>query len=361
MKPNLPIKSCLVAAGLLAATGFVHGQATVITWTAAAGDLFAAANWDRNAIPGDADIILIDNAGVATIAAGTGTAALAGIRLGEAQNAPTSGHVIMNGGTLSLSGTAGDPKAVIGNSANLSTFIMNGGTILFDGPDLNPGNTNGKGVNELDWEVGEKGKGRFEMHGDAVFRASDDIKVAENAAGDGSVLIDGNAKVSVGSGISIGSGGTIEQSMVIAGHALVESGNSMGAGSALGQTDEGYLTMAVGDGHSRLTIQDNGVLNIRRLTAREGVSFITVKDHGQFHIFDVFNGKGALGAAASADRPAETGPNSAYGSKASSDATLILQDDAVMILPLFRPIYTIVGKNVQGYEGHPTQYHQFAK
>jgi len=42
-------------------------------------------------------------------------------------------------------------------------------------------------------------------------------------------------------------------------------------------------------------------------------------------------------------------------------AAKILQDDAVMILPLFRPIYTIVSKNVVGYEGHPTQYHQFNK
>jgi len=42
-------------------------------------------------------------------------------------------------------------------------------------------------------------------------------------------------------------------------------------------------------------------------------------------------------------------------------AAKILQDDAVMILPLYRPIYTIVGKSVHGYEGHPTQYHQFNK
>jgi peptide/nickel transport system substrate-binding protein len=42
-------------------------------------------------------------------------------------------------------------------------------------------------------------------------------------------------------------------------------------------------------------------------------------------------------------------------------AAKILQDDAVMIMPLFRPIYTIVSKNVVGYEGHPTQYHQFNK
>jgi peptide/nickel transport system substrate-binding protein len=39
----------------------------------------------------------------------------------------------------------------------------------------------------------------------------------------------------------------------------------------------------------------------------------------------------------------------------------LLQDDAVMILPLFRPIYTIVSANVNGYEGHPTQCHQFNK
>ena len=42
-------------------------------------------------------------------------------------------------------------------------------------------------------------------------------------------------------------------------------------------------------------------------------------------------------------------------------AEKILQDDAVMVLPLFRPIYTIVAQKVNGYEGHPTQYHQFNK
>jgi len=42
-------------------------------------------------------------------------------------------------------------------------------------------------------------------------------------------------------------------------------------------------------------------------------------------------------------------------------AEKILQDDAVMVLPLFRPVYTIVTKDVNGYEGHPTQYHQFNK
>jgi peptide/nickel transport system substrate-binding protein len=39
----------------------------------------------------------------------------------------------------------------------------------------------------------------------------------------------------------------------------------------------------------------------------------------------------------------------------------ILQDDAVMIQPLFRPIYSIIRKSVQGLELHPTNYHQLNK
>jgi len=44
-----------------------------------------------------------------------------------------------------------------------------------------------------------------------------------------------------------------------------------------------------------------------------------------------------------------------------SAAEKILQDDAVMIMPIWRPVYTIVAKTVNGYEGHPTEYHQFNK
>ena len=39
----------------------------------------------------------------------------------------------------------------------------------------------------------------------------------------------------------------------------------------------------------------------------------------------------------------------------------ILQDDAVMVQPIFRPVYTIAAKSVHGYPGHPTQCHQFNK
>ncbi len=37
----------------------------------------------------------------------------------------------------------------------------------------------------------------------------------------------------------------------------------------------------------------------------------------------------------------------------------ILQDAAVMVQPVWRPVYTIARANVHGLEAHPTQYHQF--
>lgn len=345
MKPQYSIRNCLLAAGMISAAGFAYGQTTDITWTANNGDLLTAANWDLNRVPGVSDVVIINNGGTAIIGTdgviGTdpGTFSLAGIKLGSIEGGTESGHIIMNSGTLHLGGTAGDPKAVIGFSSVLSRFIMNGGTIYFDGPDQFPGSRGDDGLNGLDWEVGEKGLGRFEMHGTAKFFAGDDLKVGANPLGRGTVLIDGNAHFAAGSGLSVSEGGpSEEQLMTIAGNAVVDLGNSMGAGNPLGSTDEGYLTMASGGAGStgRLIVQDNAVINYRRLSAREGTSTIIVKNNAQMHIFDVLVGKGALGVAPSADRPAETGPNSTLASAASNTdgvphvSTLTLQDDAVM-------------------------------
>lgn len=323
MKPKL-FNSSLAATFALALASTANAQ-TVKTWTATAGDFYLDGNWDTGSVPGVTDIASINNAGVATISAAAGTRDLGAIRLGETQDSTESGHVIMNGGTWNLGGTEGDPKAVIGFSTVLSTFIMNGGTIFFDGPAAHPGSKGDDGLNGLDWEVGEKGLGRFEMHNNAVFRAGDDIKVGANTLGSGSVLIDGNAVVSVGSGISVSEGGpSSEQVMIVGGNALIDSGNSMGAGNPEGSTDEGYLTMASGGSTGNLVVQDNAVFNFRRLSAREGTSLITVKNRGQLHIFDVFSGTGG----SPANRPPETGPNSTFVSAAPGDGVLTLQDDA---------------------------------
>ncbi len=39
----------------------------------------------------------------------------------------------------------------------------------------------------------------------------------------------------------------------------------------------------------------------------------------------------------------------------------ILQDEAVMVQPIWRPVYTMASKKVHGYPAHPAQFHQFNK
>jgi peptide/nickel transport system substrate-binding protein len=39
----------------------------------------------------------------------------------------------------------------------------------------------------------------------------------------------------------------------------------------------------------------------------------------------------------------------------------ILQDDAVMVQPFFRAVFTAVRENVVGFEMHPTRYYRFHK
>lgn len=302
------------------------------TWTADEGDFYQASNWDVNRIPGLNDIVIINNDGTAIIGADAGERFLSGFELGETEGTPESGHIIMNGGNFRIGEFEGDSKIHIGEGTELSSFIMNGGTIFYDGPDdpALAGLRNAAGVNENDWEVGEHGKGRFEMHGDAVFRVGDDLKISENSAGNSSVLIDGNARLSVGSGIGMSNGGSDFQELTIGGNAIVDSGNSMGAGNPDGHTDEGYLTMAIGGGNARVTVQDDGTFNFRVLSSRQGVSEFTIKDNGQVHIFDVMAGKGNV-EGGEADRPVQEGGfRSSLSSGAETESTLLLQDNALM-------------------------------
>ncbi|MGD8650268.1 MAG: hypothetical protein PVJ77_27295, partial [Desulfobacterales bacterium] len=42
-------------------------------------------------------------------------------------------------------------------------------------------------------------------------------------------------------------------------------------------------------------------------------------------------------------------------------AEKILQDDAVIVQPFFRSVFTAVRENVVGFEMHPTRYYRFHK
>lgn len=300
-------------------------------WIVTTGDFHTANNWSPAMVPATDVIVVINNDGTATIASDAGEHGLSSVLLGEAGD--QSGHIVMNGGFIRIGATAGDLKVNIGRGAVESSFIMNGGTIYFDGPDepSMAGSRSDAGINELDWEVGEVGVGRFEMHGDSVFRAADDLKIAENALGHGYCLIDGNARLSVGSGISVSSGGNNEQILIIGGNAVVDSGNSMGAGSPEGHTDEGYLTLSIGGGRATVTVQDDATLNFQVLSSRQGVTLFTIKDRGQVHIFDVLTGRGYIDDQTPPDRPEHSGGfRSSLSSGPETDSTLILQDEAQM-------------------------------
>lgn len=337
-----------IVAALVFGVAF-QGQAQGFnSWTAGDGDFYDGSNWDVGSVPGADDIAIINNGSTATIAADAGDRELASLELGENEGSDDSGHVIMNGGFLRIGGFQGDPKVHIGEGTVQSTFIMNGGTIFFDGPDepSMAGSSSAGGINNSDWEVGEHGVGRFEMHGDAVFRAGDDLKIAENAAGSASCLIDGNARLSVGSGISLTNGGENEQVMVIGGNAIVDSGNSLGAGHPDGYTDEGYLTLSIGGGKANFTVQENGVFNFRVLSSRQGETLFTIKDQGQVHIFDVLTGKGFIDDATPADRPeVPGGSRSSLSSGGDTDSTLMIQDSGQMT------VNSIAGLGISGPRG----------
>ncbi len=308
----------------------VHAQ-NFVDWIVNTGDFHTANNWSPATVPGVDEVVFINNAGTATIASGAGNRALASVLLGE--SGTQSGHIVMNGGFFRIGATPADPKVNLGKGTVLSSFIMNGGTIFYDGPDeaSMAGSRSEHGINEIDWEVGEVGVGRFEMHGDSVFRAGDDLKIAENLAGQGSCLIDGNARLSVGSGISVSSGGTNEQTLIIGGTAVVDSGNSMGAGNPAGYTDEGYLTLAIGGGRATVTVQDDATFNFQVLSSRQGVTRFTLKDRGQVHIFDVLTGRCYIDDQTPPDRPVHTSAfRSSLSSGSDTDSTLLLQDEAQM-------------------------------
>ncbi len=297
------------------------------------GSFLDAANWENQDMNPDAPgitypLVVIGGGGTATIAEDAGNVFFGSLQLGEFED--EVGHLVMNGGFLRIGNIDFDDdfdSHIGGNGVEESTFIMNGGTIFFDGPDLFPGDANNDGLHGKDLEIGEFGPGRFEMYG-GVLRIADDLKVAEQIAGNGHALITGDSVVSIGSGIGVGRGSSA--TLIVSGNAVVDSGNSMGAGSAEGMTNEGYLTLNfVNSGESIVTIEENATVNIRTLQARDGKSTLTVRDNGQFHIFDVFAGSGTEFGVGLQQMNGNNNP-SAYGSTATADAIIILQDNAVM-------------------------------
>ncbi|MCA9212928.1 MAG: hypothetical protein KDB27_07685 [Planctomycetales bacterium] len=307
-------------------------RAADTTWTGATNNnFFDAGNWSAGA-PGSTDDHAFIDGGAnlpATIAANTGTVQLGAFSLGSLD---AGGHVIQNGGTLVVLGDDIGQESQIGDtSEESSSWIMNGNaTILYDDP-LGEGGLDTDGTGK-DFDVGkstpEGAVGRLEMHDDSILRISDDLKIADGDGGHGEVFLDGNAQLTVGSGISA-SGVT---SIVVAGNSLLATGNSAGPGSPLGSTDEGYLTLSTGGGESAtVEIRDSGRLYARTLQQRGGESSITVRNSGEFHIFDLFEHElPNLGTATVVDSTSGPARTSHVSSGEDSVTTITLLDDAIM-------------------------------
>lgn len=58
---------------------------------------------------------------------------------------------------------------------------------------------------------------------------------------------------------------------------------------------------------------------------------------------------------------AESTLDVAARTKKMEEVERILQNDAVMVQPIWRPVFTIISERVRNYDPHPTQYHQFNK
>ena len=302
-------------------------------WSGATdNNFFNDANWSAGAPSSTNDHAFIDGGQnlPAVIAADTGTIELGAVSLGALE---TGGHIVQNGGTLIVFGDDLGVESQIGDfGEENSSWIMNGdATILYDDP-LSGGGLDSDGTGK-DFDVGknvpEGAVGRLEMHDNSVVRISDDLKLADGDAGHSELFMDGNSQLTVGSGISA-SGTT---SIVLAGNSLLATGNSAGPGMAdTGSTDEGYLTLSTGGGEfATVEIRDNAKLYARTLQQRGGESTVTVRNNGQFHIFDLFeNAEPSLGNATvtgSVDGPQRT---SHVSSSDGAETTISLFDNAVM-------------------------------
>jgi hypothetical protein len=265
------------------------------TWTHAVNnDFYTAGNWSPAGAPGVADNALILDPTVTAVINFTGARELGSFHLGT--TGATGGNVDFSSGQLAVH--ADFNRSHIGDQNSLdSKFVMRGSAVmLFDEPLDGGGAGFGSAGGDQDLEIGARTGatgtlGLFELHDNAVFRISDDLKIGAEANGNGEVLIDGNATITAGSGISVSEANPSKGKLTLAGNALVVSGNSAGAGNtAQGVSNEGYLALSVNTGSTAdVLIKDSAKFYARTLQQRSGTTNWTIQDNGEFHVFDAFH------------------------------------------------------------------------
>lgn len=283
-------RSAFLLAIIAATGGTLIAQET--SWTGAADSDFAnPANWS-DGVPGTFDDLAIIEGGAnlpVQVAADIGTVQVGAIQIGAEAS---GGELVQNGGTFIINGDDLGEESAVGILAQAPTrwVLNNDATVLYDLPLSGNGNGLGSDGTGKDFDVGksvpEGAEGILELHDNAVFRISDDLKVADGDGGHGIVIMDGNSRMTVGSGIS--ASGVSQFS--ISGNALLVTGNSSDPGDDQnGLTNEGYLTLSTdAAGEATITLRENGKIYARTLQQRNGISTIDLADNAEFHVFEVF-------------------------------------------------------------------------
>jgi hypothetical protein len=264
-------------------------------WTPTMGnDFFENANWVPTGAPGVNDRALVLDPAVEAVMDFTGTRTIDSFHLGE--TGTTGGRVRFSAGELNVPADLGMRSHVGDRNSLDSTFILEGtAVLLFDNPLDGAGAGLGSAGGDQDLEIGAQtgasgALGKLELHGGAVLRISDDLKIGAEASGNGEVLLDGDSVVTVGSGVSVSESGDSRGRLTVGGNALLVSGNSAGAGNtAQGVTNEGYLTLSTNaTATADMLVRDSAKVYVRTLQHRNGVTNMTIQDNGELHVFDTF-------------------------------------------------------------------------
>ena len=306
-KKNLGQHNSKLFAGLLAAAFAMNGMANlansqVIAWSAddgggagsGMGDFFDPNNWATGVVPiGNNKAPKIDGGGTAIITvAGTGAGVdTEALIAGDAGG--SSGTYRMDSGYMVIYDAAG---SVLGNNAGASgTLIMNGGTLDFG--DV-PGNGAGGAGGGLGISNAPGSTGRVELHNDAVLRSLDGWSLGA-AGGDlahgtpggpsSTIVMDGTSQASL-------AGGMINRGAVnvaLSGDAQLTLGNSKGPADLTGAygIENGLFNMgAVHGSKADLVIEDNAIFNLSGIYNQKARATITVRDNGEFNIFNTSTG-----------------------------------------------------------------------
>lgn len=268
------------------------------------GDFFDPSNWHNGVVPiGTNRAASIYGGGTAIITA-AGTGATPGVytealSIGDnpfAFDPNESGTVRFDSGSMTVYDAA---STYLGNDPGSSgTLIMNGGYLEF-GDVFGDGPGSG-GANSINFANVSGSTGRLEMHNDAVMRSNAGWQFANGSSSDVpqgtaglsqiTVIMDGTSEVSMAGGITQRGANSY---MTLSDDSQLTLGNSHGPGDPTGNygVQNGHFNVGARYGATAdIVVENNAVFNLDALYNEKSELTLTVRDNGEFNIFNTATG-----------------------------------------------------------------------